>query len=898
MSKKDVMNYFEVTPEGLTNEEVIKRQETYGSNTLREAKKETIWEIFLDQFKDILIIILIFAAIISASISYRNNEGFTDAFLIGFILIVNAFMGVYQEWKADKAIEALKQMIAHHCRVVRGGEVIDIESKDLVPGDIIAFEQGDRIPADGRIIEANSLRTEEAQLTGESTEVQKSSFAKVPESAALGDFINSVFMGTHVTFGKGRAVVTRIGMATEMGKIADSVQEISKDPTPTQEKLEDFGKKLSTFILSLMAIMVLYGRFVIGFSFTDILLIAVSLAVAAIPEGLPIVITLAMALGVQRMAKKEAIVKKLAAVESLGSVTVICSDKTGTLTLNQMTVQKIVQFDRIDITSNPQDRTLQPTPITSRVVDGAILCNNSRYTSNIQFGDPTELALLRFADDMNLHDRHEIENRYERLDEIPFDSERKRMTVVVEDKETGKRSGYTKGAPEILLQVAKYVDLGNGIEPLTLELSTKIQAIVDELAGNALRVLAFGYADLESPSYNIYEFEEKIVLCGLIGMIDPPKEGVIHAVQVCKDAGIRVIMVTGDHLKTAVAIGKEIGIVDDATQVIDGQDLDKISDQDLAEHIESYHVFARISPHHKLKIVRALKANGHIVAMTGDGVNDAPALKGSDVGIAMGSGTDVTKETADMVLENDNFTTIVHAIEEGRGIFDNMTKFIKYMLASNTAEIVVIFLGIVLGLPTPLIAVQILWVNLVTDGVPALALGVDPAAEGIMVRKPRDPKESLLAAERINHIILIGFYMSLVTLGSYILSYETNLFGTKGEIEKARTIAFCILSFSQFAHSINVREDTNSILGKPFFKNRLLIITVILSIILQVFVIQGDIIVANLTNTETTFFADLFETAPLTIWQWIYVALVSSSLIFYVEVLKLIKRHTKFTHIC
>jgi len=900
-NKSETMDELLVDENGLTQEEVIKRRGIYGRNTITESEKESIIDIFFDQFKDALVIILIIAALISGVLGYIEDQGYTDAILISIILVVNAIMGVYQEWKADRAIEALKQMVTQTTRVIRDGEEKEVKTEELVPGDIVIFNQGDRIPADGRLLDSINLRTEEAQLTGESLEVIKHSTEICDPDAALGDRINLVFMGTHVTFGKGRAVVTSTGMTTEMGKIAESVQQISKDPTPTQVRLDRFGHKLSTIIIGMMVFMVFYGVIVAGHPFKEMLIIAVSLAVAAIPEGLAIVITLALALGTQRMAKRNSIVKKLPAVESLGSVTTVCTDKTGTLTLNQMTVKKIVLFEEngpMIYSPTEYSSVLGNNSSADNLLNSAILCNNAELNSEQAIGDPTELALLRVADTIDAN-RSDIVQSFARYDEIPFDSERKQMTVFVESTESDKKYALSKGAPEILMNRANYIDFGDGPVKFTDDMRKQIQDTIDSLADSALRVLGFGYQAITDAVHNIYEFEEELIFVGLMGMIDPPKEGVKEAVEECHEAGIRVIMVTGDHKKTAMAIARQIGIANDEYDgAFEGKEVDKMSDQELAHSISNVNVFARISPEHKLRIIRALKIEGDVVAMTGDGVNDAPALKGADIGIAMGSGTDVTKETADIVLEDDNFTTIVNAIEEGRGIYDNITKFIRYMLSSNTAEIVVIFLGIILGLPTPLVAVQILWVNLVTDGVPALALGVDPPSENIMLRPPRDPNEELLSGERINHILLFGSFMSLVTLGSYVLFYTTDVFGTYHNINKARTIAFSILGFAQFAHSINVREDTASILNKNFFKNKILVYTVVFSVMLQVFIIEGDGILTAITGNEINFFNPVFGTESLTGLEWLWITVLASSLIIYAEFLKYIKRNTRFTSIC
>ncbi len=897
LSKEETLKILDTTKKGLTEAQVKERLDVFGENKLIAKKKKGIFSIFLDQFKDILVIILLIAAVVTGFFLHEIAE----SILIIIILILNAILGVYQEWKADKAIEALSQMLSHRTRVFRGGHEMEIDSKFLVPGDIVVLGQGDRVPADCRVLEVNNLKVDESQLTGESTEVHKSSFTVLEKGVPIGDRVNMVYMGTYVTFGKGKAVVTATGMDTEMGKLALEVDEIDEEPTPTQVKLDEFGKKLGLAIIALMIFMTAYGIFVTNLDFLIMIETSVSLAVAAIPEGLPIVITLALALGVQKMARQNAIVKKLPAVESLGSVTFICTDKTGTLTMNRMTVQEII------LLKNSSAMVVPPEEIPKHKVDkmpsnefhmlrAAALCNNAIIDGEIELGDPTELALLRVTEEYGFK-KEDLEKRYRRIDEIPFDSERKRMTVMVEAIDDPEdKIAYTKGAPEVLLNMAKMVDLGNGPQPLTDEIKEEIQEQIDKLADKALRVLGFGYFALRATSYNIYDFESRIVICGFMGMIDPPKEGVTEAVASCQTAGIKVVMVTGDHKKTAVAIGKEIGIVTDEKNVLTGQELDSLNDAELAAVIRDVEGFARISPQHKLRIVRALKDLDEIVAMTGDGVNDAPALKGADIGVAMGSGTDVTKETADMILEDDNFATIVKAVEEGRGIYDNMTKFIRYMLSSNLAEIVVIFLSIILNLPLPFVATQILWINLVTDGVPALALGNDPPSKGIMNRPPRDPKESLISAERINHILLFGSFISLVTLGSYILFLETNVFGTKGNHAVASSVAFAIMSYTQFAHSLNVREDTASILGRNFFKNRALVITVVVSVFLQYIVIQGDQFLEKFMGSKVLF--EFFGTVPLTGFQWLWVTIMSVLLVVWAEILKFIKRNTRFKSIC
>ncbi|RMG27333.1 MAG: calcium-translocating P-type ATPase, SERCA-type [Methanobacteriota archaeon] len=897
LPKEEVLKKLQTSENGLNDEQVQERLNLFGENKLIAKKKKGIFSLFLDQFKDILVIILLIAAFVTGFFLHELAE----SILIIIILILNAILGVYQEWKADKAIEALSQMLSHRTRVIRDGHELEIDSKLLVPGDIVLLKQGDRVPADCRVLAVNNLKVDESQLTGESHEVHKSSYSVLEEDAPIGDRVNMLYMGTYITFGKGMAVVTATGMKTEMGKLALEVDEIDEEPTPTQVKLDEFGKKLGLAIIALMVFMTAYGIFVTRLDFLIMIETSVSLAVAAIPEGLPIVITLALALGVQKMARQNAIVKKLPSVESLGSVTFICTDKTGTLTMNRMTVQEVIilrNSSALTVAPNEirEHKTKDMPPNEFHMLRAAALCNNAIIDGENELGDPTELALLRLCNEYGFH-KADLEKEYRRIDEIPFDSERKRMTVMVEAiNDPEDKIAYIKGAPEVLLNMAKMVDLGNGPQPLTEEIKEKIQYQIDSLADKALRVLGFGYYALRSTSYNIYDFESRIVISGFMGMIDPPKEGVKEAVSACHTAGIKVMMVTGDHKKTAVAIGKEIGIVTDEKNVLTGQELDNLNDAELAAIIRDIEGFARISPQHKLRIVRALKDLDEIVAMTGDGVNDAPALKGADIGVAMGSGTDVTKETADMILEDDNFTTIVKAVEEGRGIYDNMTKFIRYMLASNLAEIVVIFLSIILNLPIPFVATQILWINLVTDGVPALALGNDPPSRGIMKRPPRNPKESLISAERINHILLFGGFISLVTLGSYILFLETNMFGTKGNHAVASSIAFAIMSYTQFAHAMNVREDTASIIGKNFFKNRALVITVVISIFLQFLVVQGDQFLEDILGSKILF--EFFGTVPLTGFQWLWIATMSIMLVVWAEFLKLIKRNTRFKSIC
>ena len=879
ISKYKALEILKSSPKGLTEEEAQRRLEIFGPNILKEGKKTTILELFIEQFKDILVLILLGASIFSAVEGQWN-----ESILIGVILILNAIVGVYQEWKADRAIEALKAMTAPTCTVIRDGIEKEIPSELLVPGDVYVVEAGSRIPADGRIIEAFNLKVEEGSLTGESTEVNKSSEMILPEKTALPDRINLLFMGTHVTFGRGKAVVYATGMETEMGKIAEAVQTIEEEPAPFQVKLEDFGKKLGYIILGISAIVVLAGVLIQKQPLLFMVEIGVSLAVAAIPEGLPIVITLALALGVQRMARQNAIVKKLPAVESLGSATVICTDKTGTLTMHKMTVTDILYFKDGEPVTIKNDTPL-PSELPrnlKRMYEGAALCNNATIFNGEERGDPTELALLREAINKGF-DPNKIEHT--RLDEIPFDSERKRMSVVVEFKD-GKRIAYMKGAPEVLLELCKYFDNGKEIVPLTEDLKKKLLEQVGKMADKALRVLAFSYLELEQQAYNIYEFENKMVLAGFMGMIDPPKPGVKEAIAACNTAGIRVIMVTGDHKKTAIAIAKEIGIHASEESVLTGNDLDRMTEEELTEKIKHINIFARISPLHKLDIVKALKNNDEIVAMTGDGVNDAPALKGADIGIAMGiTGTDVTKETAAIVLADDNFATIVSAIKEGRTIFDNMYKFIRYMFSSNFAEVMVVFLSIMFGWPAPLVAVQILWINLITDGAPALAMSNEPPEEDIMLRPPRDPKAPLMGVEMILYILRIGTFITIGTLALYYFADFNNNY------VKASTLAFASLSIMQLFNAFNVRHVKRSVLNMSVFDNRPLVIAVVSALFLQMLVIQGDNWLSFLSRKDVgTPIGTLFHTTPLTTAEWLLVFGIGFSTILIEEVFKIINK--------
>ncbi|MFW9991594.1 MAG: calcium-translocating P-type ATPase, PMCA-type [Candidatus Odinarchaeota archaeon] len=876
----EALNLLNTSREGLSEQEALERVKLFGSNQLEEAEKKTILDLFIQQFNDVLIWILIAAAIISIL-----DSEWEETLLIAVILIINSIFGVYQEWKADKALDALKAMAAATCKVLRGGKELELPSEELVPGDIILLETGDRVPADGRLVEDFNFRVEESSLTGESLEVEKSSKLVFPRKTTLQDRKNLVFMGTFVTFGRGKAVITSTGMRTEMGKIAESVQSIDASRTPFQVKLDRFGKKLSVFIIVFAMAIVLVGAIFRGEELFNMIKIGVSIAVAAIPEGLPIIITLTLALGVQRMAKFRAIVKRLPTVESLGSTTVICTDKTGTLTMNQMTVVETVYYTADGLNSITQDGEISENPPENvqKLYQSAVFCNNASLDGEEPIGDPTELALLREAR------RHgflegELASRATRTDEEPFDSERKRMVVAVQREEGGKVA-YMKGAPEVLLELCSSIDTGEGIRSLDEKIRAEIEKQIEMMAARALRVLAFSYAEIDGEYGSLTEVETSTVFCGLMGMIDPPKPGVVEAVQSARDAGIRVIMVTGDHKNTAKAIARDIGIGTAEEIPITGEELEQMSEDELAERIKITSIFARISPFHKLAIVRVLKKNGEIVAMTGDGINDAIALKGADVGIAMGiAGTDVTKETADIVLADDNFATIIEAVREGRDIYDHMFKFVKYMLSSNFAEILVVFLALLFSWPVPLIAVQILWINLVTDGPPALAMSTLNAEDDVMKRPPRDPREPLLGKDMGLFIIRIAFYITLASLLAFYLGDFNNNYLL------ASTLAFATLSVVQLFNAFNLSTTSKRVINRTILDNKILLAAVLGSFLLQFLIIQGDQLGQLITGRQTSVLGDLFHTVPLTVELWLLVLLLGIGVNLFEEIFRLFVR--------
>lgn len=866
---EDAVREFKTSTEGLSEAESEARLTECGFNELKKRKGRGVISIFSDQFKELLVVVLIAATVISFFLGET-----TDGYIILIIIIINAFMGLAQEYKAEKAIERLKELASPVATVMREKEVKDIPAKEIVPGDVIILESGDFIPADGRLFESSYLNVEEAPLTGESVPSLK--VIEVLPDAPLADRENMVYMGTNVTSGRGKAIVTATGMNTEMGKIAEVIQSMEREKTPLQEKLENFSKYLTGGIAGFCALIFVLGT-VRGEPVFEMFLTAVSLAVAAIPEGLPAIVTIVLALGVQRMIKQNALMRRLKAVETLGSATIICSDKTGTLTRNEMMVSQIYvnqtmytvtgwgYSEKGSFRARGEKREREGgegnlDESLSLVLEIGALCNDA-YVGDTVVGDPTEAALIVSAAKAGLI-KEELEKQFERVKEMPFSSERKRMTTI--NRRDGGFRVFTKGAPDIMLDLCTQVLEGGIPTPLTEEKKKEILSVYDKMASKALRALAMTYKDIPDIPEQDEIIEQDLIFAGIQGMRDDPRPEVEDAIVMCNEAGIQSMMITGDFKATAVAIAEEVGITGKA---LTGQELDALSDEELAQHIEDIGVVARVSPEHKTRIVEALKEKGHIVAMTGDGVNDAPSLKKADIGIAMGiTGTDVAKEAADMVLTDDNFASIVKAVEEGRHIYDNIIKFIYFLLCCNVGEIFVLFFAIILGFPRPLIPIQILWINLITDGFPALALGVDPPEEGIMKRNPRDPKESIFTKGRGKSIVEVGLLMSVLVLTGF------HFFGENAA--HARTLAFSILVFVQLAHTFNSRSEKRSIFDVGLFSNKYLAGAVLLSVGLQAAVVYVPVL------------QPLFETVSLEMGDWILILVLSSAVIIFGELKK------------
>ena len=870
---------------GLSEEETKKRQKENGYNELQEKKKKSLFVKFLEQFKDFMIIILIIAAIISGVVGQMQGEGFTDSIIILIVVILNAVIGVIQENKAEKSLEALKKMSSYSAKVMRDGKVTVIPSRELVPGDIVVLDTGDYVPADIRIIDAVNLKAQEASLTGESVPVEKDAATIENEEVSLGDRTNMLFSSSLVTYGRGKGIVVETGMHTEVGNIAGMLNSVEETATPLQQKLNKLGKSLG-----IMAIVICIVIFIIGLAYgkdvIDMFMTAVSLAVAAIPEGLAAVSTIVLAIGVQRMVKKNAIVKKLPAVETLGSASVICSDKTGTLTQNKMEVQKVyVNGQLIDAKELYKENKYNSDELEKTILIG-MLCNDTKIAlgnsttneadsakadnsndstsnseesdlKNVTFtGDPTEIALTQLAFNLK-YDENEI-NNHPRVAEMPFDSDRKLMTTV--NKFGDKYLVCTKGGLDELLSICNSYSENGEIKTNLKDRIPEIEKQNESLAKNALRVLAmaYKYMDHEPVGDEVLDLERDLTFVGMCGMIDPPREEAKHAVQKCKKAGIKTVMITGDHKITATAIAQQLGILENEDEAITGAELAKMSDEELDKNIRKYSVYARVAPEHKVRIVKAWQKAGEIVAMTGDGVNDAPALKQADIGCAMGMvGTDVAKEAADVILTDDNFATIVSAVEEGRRIYANILKAIEFLISSNIGEIVLLFVcmlitpflsstfGIDINLIEPLLPMHILWINLVTDSLPALALAVDPAEDDIMKKKPNKEK-GIFVKSRLWRVAYQGVMIGLITLAAFIIGLATpdsilpqveGLSNAEVKVEIGQTMAFVTLAFAELVHVFNVRTPKKSVFKSHPFKNKMLLLALGVSALLMIVIL-------------------------------------------------------------
>jgi Ca2+-transporting ATPase len=874
---------------GLSSGEAEFRAKEYGPNELPEAPPERWWLKLLNQFNEVVIWILIAATILSATLG-----DWLEAVAILAIVILNALLGFFQEQKADKALAALKKLSSPVARVIRDGSLRSAAAATLVPGDVIEIEAGDHIPADARLVTAFELKTQEAALTGESDPVDKDGSAVFPEDATTAERANMLFTGTTAVAGKARAVVTATGMNTELGRIAEFLKTEEREPTPLQKRLAELGRVLIIACLVLVGI-IFALQLLRGESLAQTFLLAVSLAVAAVPEGLPAVVTIALALGLQRMVKRHALIRRLASVETLGSVTVICSDKTGTLTRNEMTVTEIVtgtrrykitgtgyaphgEFVALAPEANQKIQSRRPVsprdePDLATALSIGIWCNNARLQAPTDHdkhwyivGDPTEGALIVAAKKAGL-DRDADRTI---VHEIPFDSKRKLMSVVARDAQ--RRSViYTKGAPELLLERCAFEHQDGKIRPLSVERREQVLQQSREMAKRALRLLAFAYRDLDSdsPEYR----EEELVFAALVGMIDPPREKARVAVPKCQSAGIRPVMITGDHPATALAVAQELKIARDEDTEISGWELDVLSDEELLDRVDKLAVYARVSPEHKLRVVQALKVNGQVVAMTGDGINDAPAVKMADIGIAMGiTGTDVTKEVSDMVLTDDNFASIVNAVEEGRGIYNNIQQFVHYLLSCNISEVALVLFAAVVGWPVPLLPIQILWINLITDGLPALALAMEKPEPDVMNRRPRPPKEPFFTRERGSQILIHGFVMSAVNIGGFAYAYVAN--GTS----YAQATAFYITTFAQLFFSFACRSQRYTLPQLGVFTNPYLFAAIAISGILQMSLLWFPL-------TRDVF----FKTPPQFGSDWLAIFLLALAPVSLVEITKIIR---------
>ena len=875
LSKDESIEKLSSSTLGLKEDEALKRLEKYGPNALKKEEKKSILEKLKDQFFDPMIIILIVAAIFSAF-----TKETLDAFIIITIVLVNACLSIYQEGKAEEAIAALQKMSSPKAKVIRNGKEIEIDSEKIVPGDIVNLETGDIVPADLRLIRSNNLKIDESSLTGESVPVEKDAQKVFDDFIDLGDRENLAYFSSIVTYGRGRGLVIATGYETELGKIATSISTLDREETPLQKKLATLSKFLGILVIGICVFVLVVGL-LYKHEFKEMFMTAISLAVAAVPEGLPAIVTIVLSIGMGKMAKKNAIVKKLLAVETLGTTTIICSDKTGTLTQNQMTVTRVfvnnkvieltgtgympegkIYYDGGEISLKDEEELYLLSSIASLTNDASLTYDENEASI---IGDPTEGALLTFAEKIG-NSIYKLNDDFSRLEEIPFDSTRKMMTTFHKNFFENKISSFTKGAPDIILSNCNKIFLNGKVSDLTEDMRTKILEENKKFAKEALRVLAYAFKNYDKVPSDIFSenIERDMVFVGLTGMIDPARPEVKNAIKECRSAGIRPVMITGDYLETAFAIAKELGIAETEDEAINGKELNNLSDQEIRELVKTKKVYSRVSPENKVQIVDALKQNGHIVAMTGDGVNDAPAIKKADIGIAMGiTGTDVAKNTAEVILTDDNFATIVNAVEEGRIIYSNIKKFVGYLLSCNIGEVLIVFISIILNLPVPLIPIQLLWLNLVTDSFPALALGVENGEKDIMKDAPRDPNEPIVDKNLKITVIIQSIAITCATLISYCTGLKW--FGYEGQgLEMARSMAFSTLILSELLRSYSARSVDKTIFEIGVFTNKKLLMANILSFSLMVLVLY------------IPFLADAFKLVKLDLKEWSVILIAAS----------------------
>lgn len=860
MKKEDVLKMLETDENGLTQNQAKENQKKYGKNELAEGKKKNPFILFLEQYKDFLVIILIIAAIISGVLGDIES-----AIVIFVVITINAILGTVQHIKAEQSLDSLKEMSAPTAKVIRDGEIKVVEGKDVTVGDIVVIEAGDYVCSDGRIIENASLKVDESAMTGESEPVEKQETVLDGEKP-LGDRVNMLYSGSFATYGRAKMVVTSVGMETEIGKIASLLKSTQEKKTPLQESLDNFGKKLSLIIIGICVIVLgleLFRSDGINLTvFTDAFVFAVALAVAAIPEALSSIVTIVLSVGTQKLAKENAIIRKLQAVEGLGSVSIICSDKTGTLTQNKMTVQKIY-FDGQIIDKDDEINARQG----QLIIDGA-LCNDSVQKEGQEIGDPTEIALVNFSEKHDLP-VEKMREKYQRLGEIPFDSDRKLMSTV--HKIGGNYKMLTKGAVDVLSGRINEVKTMDGKRPFTAEDLAELKKVNTEFSQMGLRVLAVCERDVDTVDISV-EDEKDYILLGLVAMQDPPREESAEAVRKCKTAGIRPIMITGDHLVTASAIARKIGILDDNGRAVEGREIENLSDEELDEFVSDVSVYARVSPEHKIRIVSAWQRKGYIVSMTGDGVNDAPALKQADIGVAMGiTGSEVAKDAASMVLTDDNFATIVKAIENGRNLYRNIQRAIQFLLSGNTAGILAVLYASFMALPVPFKAVHLLFINLLTDSLPAIALGVEPHSSDVMNEKPRPKNQSILTKKVLTNICVEGIVIGVMTMIAFYVGFMRNA-------EVASTMAFSTLCLSRLVHGFNCKSDKPVWFTKKMWNNKSMIGAffvgfVLLNAVLLVPALQG-----------------IFAVAPLTIAELLTVYGLSLGTFVVVQILKMIRK--------